>query len=240
MNESTKKTVLVDHKQVGKKFIPPLKQLPNMNEVSYVNDLLPNLIWFGLINERLGYHKGMRLLKDIIESLPTDKARLQYAFASEYQNLTPKEKMHIVQRLEYFGKLEIVRECLAPLVMLYDDFPMRFFGKSKRHFSKSELVNLMHSAVKNTINKYETGGIMLHSSIIVAGLFTGTMRFTSKAQFPDINVIVEKPDSPEARRVAGSVRALAMAFHAADTLSNQWAKSFWNKNMTLSKCKYNE
>ena len=236
MKKPTRKKVLADHKQIGKKFVPPLKQLPNMRDVSYVNDLLPELIWFGLINERLGYHKGMRLFEEIIKALPTRKARLQYAFASEYKELTSKEMTDMIKRLEYFGKLEIIRECLAPLVMLYDDFPMRFIGKPKKHFSKNELVNLIHSAVKNTINKYDTGGIVLHSAILVCGMLTSTIHFNNKIKLPDINAIVERPDSQGAKQAAAFVRATALAFCTSGELSNEWAKSFWNKNMTLSKC----
>jgi hypothetical protein len=44
--------ILPGHKQIGKRFIPPMKQIPNMRQMSYVNDMLPELIWLGLINDR--------------------------------------------------------------------------------------------------------------------------------------------------------------------------------------------
>jgi len=43
--------VLADHKKVGKKFIPPfIATLGPIQEVLWVNDLVPDLIWLELLN----------------------------------------------------------------------------------------------------------------------------------------------------------------------------------------------
>ena len=55
-----KKRVLEGHKKVGSRFITPMKQLPNMKSISYVNQMMPELIWIGLINDSIGYVKGAR------------------------------------------------------------------------------------------------------------------------------------------------------------------------------------
>ena len=42
-----KKKILEGHKRIGKRFIPPMMQLPMMRSTSYVNDMLPELVWIG-------------------------------------------------------------------------------------------------------------------------------------------------------------------------------------------------
>ena len=56
-----KKIVLEGHKKVGSKFIPPMMQLPNWTEISYINQILPEIIWMGLINDEFGYRDGIDL-----------------------------------------------------------------------------------------------------------------------------------------------------------------------------------
>jgi hypothetical protein len=55
-----RKSVLRDHKRVGKRFIPPMAQL-NMTEVSWVDSILPELVWLGLLNSMYGRVKGAEL-----------------------------------------------------------------------------------------------------------------------------------------------------------------------------------
>ncbi|MBK8982398.1 MAG: hypothetical protein IPM38_08810 [Ignavibacteria bacterium] len=55
------KKVLDDHKQIGKKFIPPLLQLGNFQDVDWQTIMIPELIWIGLINEMYGIKKGADL-----------------------------------------------------------------------------------------------------------------------------------------------------------------------------------
>ena len=52
MTAGKKKTpkVLADHKKVGKKFIPPFgAKLGPLDEVRWVNDLVPELVWLPLL-----------------------------------------------------------------------------------------------------------------------------------------------------------------------------------------------
>jgi hypothetical protein len=59
---SSSRRVLDDHKQVGKKFLPPfIAHLGSLNEVSWVDDLLPELLWLGMLNDRHGLRAGVSL-----------------------------------------------------------------------------------------------------------------------------------------------------------------------------------
>jgi hypothetical protein len=51
-----KKIILGDHKKVGSKFIPPMAQL-GITDVSTINQIFPEIIWMGLLNDSYGYRE---------------------------------------------------------------------------------------------------------------------------------------------------------------------------------------
>lgn len=57
--------VLDGHKKVGSTFIAPLNNLPKMKSTSFVDQILPELIWIGLINDNIGYIRGARLIERV-------------------------------------------------------------------------------------------------------------------------------------------------------------------------------
>ena len=57
-----KREVLGDHKRIGKRFIPPfLYQLGSLSEISWVNEIMPEILWIGLLIEHFGYQRGVEL-----------------------------------------------------------------------------------------------------------------------------------------------------------------------------------
>ena len=53
--------VLADHQKVGKRFIPPFLKMDKIVEVRWVDPILPELLWLGLLNARYGLAKGAEL-----------------------------------------------------------------------------------------------------------------------------------------------------------------------------------
>jgi len=50
-----RRPVLLDHQRIGKRLIPPLMQEINYQEISWGKQLIPELIWLALINNRRGF-----------------------------------------------------------------------------------------------------------------------------------------------------------------------------------------
>jgi hypothetical protein len=61
--------VLKDHQKVGKKFIPPIMQINNMKETSFVEERLPCMIWMAALYNRAGDKLATKVIVDFIESV---------------------------------------------------------------------------------------------------------------------------------------------------------------------------
>ena len=88
---SKKKKILDGHKKVGNKFIPPAKHLINLSEMTWTEDLLPELIWLGVLVRKLGLRKGIEyssfMIATAMELFKSEK-HLDFAFISSFRFLT--------------------------------------------------------------------------------------------------------------------------------------------------------
>lgn len=234
---SEPKQLLPGHKRVGKRFIPPMKQIPKMMEFSYVDDLLPQLIWLGLINDKVGFIKGARLFEQIAlitYDVLAKSAHCNLALLDTFRLLDEGQKAAIVNALEHERVLVKLRICLAPLLILYDNCPINFIGIPEEVVDEQMLIQSMRDCVGNHLDKYKTPGIVLHGSMLLARLVTGTISLPM--DIPDFNSVVSAPDSQEAKSAAGFMRANAMAEVAMLKIDRSWSEYFWNRGAELSPC----
>ena len=238
-NQKEKK-VLDGHKKVGSRFIPPMKQIPNMKSKSFVNQMLPELIWIGLVNDNIGYVRGARLIQKIfiaVDEVRAKETQGNFAYASCYGKLQAEEKNHLVEKLTLLGILDDLKTYLAPLILLYDEFPMRFIGPSSFILSNEQLVGKISSCVEKHVDKYKTPGIVLNGSVLLSRLVTKKISFAADMDLPDFNSVIDAPDSEDAKFAAGFMRANAIGEFGMLQISDTWARYFWNRGYELSPCK---
>ena len=234
-----KKRNLESYKRQGKRFIPPMMQLPQMQEYSYVNDMLPELIWLGLIHDHAGYRFGARTLEIVVEitkDMPTSEKSFNYALQIAYADLSNDVKSTIVRHWDREGMLETIRDAIAPLVLLYDGSSLAFVGPPSNVLSEEALINRISSSVANHLDKTETPGVVLHGTLLLTPLMARTITFAQHIEIPDFNAVINEPDSDEAQRAAAFMRALSGAEWGMLEVPNDWARHFWNRNAELSEC----
>lgn len=92
---SKEKTVLGDHKRVGKRFVPPILQTVAMKDAPWLARTLPELIWLGVLVDRYGGQEGIELGREVAHAawnVAGESAQTNFAFASAYSRLTPEQK----------------------------------------------------------------------------------------------------------------------------------------------------
>lgn len=234
-----RKKNLEGYKQEGKRFIPPLKQLPNLREQSYVNDMLPQLAWLALIHDRAGYRAGAQVLEAVVDetkSLPTGESSLNYATQAAYAETPADVKSAIVRNWEQRGLLTMVRDAIAPLILLYDECPLAFAGPPEDALPQEVLLRRISETVGRHLDRNETPGTILHGTLLLTRLMAGTVKFSQQIEVPDFNAVIDDPRSDEARRAASFMRASAGAEWGFMAIPNNWARHFWNRNAELSPC----
>lgn len=234
-----KKKFLDGHKRVGKRFIPPLMQLNLGASISYVNDMLPELIWIGLLNDKVGYIRGARILEKIFlfsEEIKDPDQSGNFALISTFSLLNDEQKNSLSEKLNKEGILELLQNSIAPLTLLYDNCPLSFLGPPTYVYSDEELVFAIKKCVGRAIDKYDTPGIVLHGAMLLFLLVTQKINISSGMDLPDFNAVIDKPDSEEAKLAAATLRSIALSVFGMLNIESSWARNFWNRNIELSPC----
>jgi hypothetical protein len=203
--------------------------------------MLPELIWIGLLNERAGYVRGARIIERVFLAVNNLKRKGQegnFALMSCFNSLTSEQKIELVAMLRSDDVLGVIQNSIAPLVLLYNECPLLFLGPPPNTYTENDLISTIKRCVGKTIDRYETPAIVLYGAMLLYRLVSKTIRFSQELDLPDFNAVINSPDSEEARRAAGFMRANALAEFGMLKLDNSWAKHFWDRNFELSPCEF--
>lgn len=244
--KTKKKTaILSGHVQVGKRFIPPMKRLPKLQEVSYVDDILPELIWIGLIYDNVGYSPTARYIEKLIAAAMSidqdgDLPPGNFSLVSQFGRFTDTQKAAFLCALEERSLLADIRGWLEPLTALYEQFPLNFIGLPETRLSQEKLVDTMKMCVGRYIDKQSTPGIALNGAVLLAGLASKKLHISDSIDLPDFDAVFDDPDSDAASRAAGFIRAHALSEFAMRSTDTEWPAHFWNRGIELSACEFME
>lgn len=236
---SSKKKVLEGHKKKGAKFIPPMMQIENTHEVSYLNDALPNLIWMGLVFEKHGYQKGVQLISDFV-SIAYEKCESEngnFSYLCYYSKLDVSIKSSIYRELKSKTILYPLQEAIAPLSCLFRFFPASFL---KPHFKidESQLIPRLKTVMKQSMDRYSKMATAIQVTALYNLYVNRKIRIVKNIEIPDLNSIFVSPDSDEANKAASFARSnmnAELAFRK-DKISEGWVRDFWLQIYKLESC----
>jgi len=233
------KKVLPGYVQRKKKLISPLNALDNIKSIGFVDDLLPELLWLGLINDHYGYIVG----RDVLECMTTLEKSwtklekpLNFSLQSSYKELSDDQKSSILAAWAEKELLEKVQYAIAPLVLLYDDFALRFVGPPCSVVPEASLINRLERVVSSASDRYSTPGVMLYGALFMNNIMAGRMHISQEIDLPDFDAVIRDIDSAEGKRAASFLRASAMAQMSFASPPGDWADRFWARSYELIPC----
>ncbi len=234
--------ILDDHQRMGKKFIPPLAQL-RTKPVSYVNQLLPEMLWMGLVHDELGYREGIRLchaLAVTAHKIHNPKKHVNFALCSTYLKLSEAERTELIKRLAEDKSLEPLKSCIAPLTILYEGFPLVFLGLPADSIDRAILLKKLKRSVQRHIVKYETPALAIQAAVVYIRGITGGLHLPTKMTPPDLDSIITDPESENANRAGAFVRSFVLMeiSLAGEEHTDEWARSFWNQGIVVDVCEF--
>lgn len=243
ISDSPFRKPLADHVRVGKKFIPPLKRLKGLLEVRYDLDILPEIIWMGLVNDEFGIQQGTEIIArfcEIAYATCPDQGVQVYTFAGDYSCIGPECQARIVSELQKEGLLRPLSVALAPLAQLYDGFPLGFLMDDKCKASDKDLVSIMRVCVERHSDKYKTPSLVIQADVLYVQGLIGKLLFPKDMEVPDLNSLIERPNSDAAAKTAAFVRSgvLNMLATPDGLRKNDWGSRFWNQNLSIDACEF--
>ncbi len=237
-----KRQVLKGHKRIKSRFIPPLMQIGNIKETSYVNDLIPHVVWMSLLIESLGRKRGIALSLDLAKlshGLHGSEKHVNFALCGNHEKLTSTEKEEIKKTLENSGDLRVYQNALAPLLALHPGCPMSYLGLPPEVPEPTLLIEKLATAVDVIFDRYGINGSIAQANVVVARAVTGGLFIAEHIGMPDFDAMVRAPDSEAGKRAASFARTSCMQEFMPDEEQRytEWPKIFWRRNYQIDSCR---
>ena len=241
---SPKPKILADHRQVGKRFIPPMLDVGVFEAAKWREMILPEVLWIGLLNNANGFRLGGELSLDVaraaVNSFTDQKPQVLFAGASSFSTLDQTQQSRMVDELESKSKILPLRNSLATLAFYYPTFPLRFLFRDQELHEDSNHVNLasLKILLESLFNRWETPATMVQANVVYIAFVTGKLHVKKGLALENFPAIQDFPRTQESKRIAGSVRAFVSAYfgHLGGQRVSAWPKTFWNRGLEIEKC----
>jgi len=227
--------ILAGHRQVGKRFIPPLAQL-NLKPVSYTVTGIPELLWIALLQHQVGEREAADICARIAKAfVAPDQNPAWCACATVLGQLAEDSRTRLQEAIDH--KRDAVAEALAPLARQYPNFPLSYLSSaSNASEHRSNDLERLKLCVSSVYDKRSTPGMRMQATAIYMA-FIGEQLVvspdTSLANFPEIE---KYPATEESRAIGVSVCATVNML-IGTAIANQdrlkWANYFWNRGLEL-------
>lgn len=228
--------LLADHKRLGKKLVPPLMQLGNLQLTSWVEVGLPESIWMGVLHEKLGHAEGVQLGLTVTKAIDS-VARQFVSLTSEFADVQPE---HLAAARAQLSDRDRARldDALLPFVRLYPECPLApLVTAGTTHDAR--YIEDFKLFLAEMIQRTSRTATLAQASVLYFALVQGRLQVFKGSSLTHIADIEAYPDTPESRQVASSVRAtLNMYFQRQSDATMLWPRYFWNRGFELEPCDF--
>lgn len=242
-----KNKVLLDHRKVGKRFIPPLLGLETLRETSWIENELPELLWLSLLNKQYGLDKGANLalsLARTVTKIMNPHKKVWFAPISTYATLSEKQKYEVIETLRLTNDLESLQRAFIPLATFYPNCPLNFLFEGKLPNPKCYNRTLKQFKVflPTLFDKWEKEATFIQANAVYIAFGTDMLRVKRDTSLDNFPAVAEFPKTEESKQVAAGVRALVLAFfgHTFEEIPTSWSRYFWNRGLELEPCYTNK
>ena len=239
---SPRKPVLADHKRVKSKLVTPFNEmLGPLREVSWVNTMIPELLWIALLQDVFGPHKCVELLtaftRDLRSTSP-ERADAVWAGAGQFRTIPADELCGLVtRRAEEYGN--DIKTALRPLAAHYPSHPLNNIYRPEEAKPEPADIKYLTGVVAGMYDRASWEATMTQAHAVWLAFDAKRLMVSSEvslAQFPKID---QYPKTEISRRIASGIRATLNTCFGTDGLmasDTTWPVEFWNCGITLSPC----
>jgi hypothetical protein len=245
---ANKAKILRDHTKVGQRLVTPLNQLmgSRMTPVSWVDHILPELLWIALIQRRLGSGPGVKLITSVARAARLIHRGQEYrlfAAISNFAILSESERDQLRINLSKTGELSTINECLDHLISWYPECPLSFlFVQAFPLPTTEKLIDLKDIVASLLGDRWDREPTLVKATAVWLGFdadFITVQKDSILSQFPEVE---HYPETEISRKVGAQIGAMVNMLFSAEShqynVGSFWPDYFWNRGLKIDKCKF--
>jgi len=238
-----RRRVLADHQSRGKTLVPPFTHMIGpLQEVSWVNTMIPEVSWIGLIQDQHGHRRGVELITSFARtarSVRTGGSRNIFAATSSYSDISGPEWAQLRETMAGTGELVQIQESLEPLIALYPECPLGPVFASPPATDRENALERMSGLVSSLFRRADRDPMMVQATAIWLAFDAGVLKVQKGISLARLPEIEHYPDTEISKKVGGAIRASLNMFFGQEQLyahGSTWPGYFWNRGLALTPC----
>jgi hypothetical protein len=239
MSEAKRMPVLGDHKRIKSKLVTPFNDaFGPMHEVSWINMMIPELLWIALVQDAWGARRGVEIITAFTRDVRASEAsrdRTIWAAAGKFAALPDGVLASIVRGRPYRDDL---CAALGPLHAHYPDHPMSGLVVADGTPSSRNLGGLK-ALVGELFDRASKSATLTQATAMWLAFDADRLKVATGLALSDFPRIEDYPDTEQSQRIAASIRAtLNQMFGDVDLMASGscWPVAFWNRGLELEPC----
>lgn len=235
-NRTETEGVLSDHRREGKRFIPPLLDLPVKVDTYWRDVGIPELLWLGLLIKKHGLREGAELAATLAKSAASvrDGKKKWFAKVSSFRELSVTQVESVLRDQVITRRLKAYQIALDPLNRWYPTSPLSFFGtEANDDANRSDLKALLQQMYDRT----SLTAMRAQTAAIYIGFVTNMLFIRKGMMLGELELIDEYPDTDRSQQFGASVRAsIGALIQGSEGADRSWANEFWQQGFVLERC----
>lgn len=225
--------VLRDHFKERKRLVAPLNKLGTIVETSWVNDVLPDIVWSGIINNSYGYKEGAEVYSATIEVISRSTKHdnnIDFEYVSSYECCQfLGSEIELLKNCKLYAKIE---SALADFFVLFPECPIiNAFGFHSENTEVSlDMINSFKSMLNMLLDKTSIESTFAIANIVYS-LFRREKLFVPHnsvlSRFPEVS---DYPNSEISVQIAAALRSfINIKYTQNNSNVSNWVSYFWKR-----------
>ena len=234
--------ILADHKKVKSKLVTSFNDaFGPICEVSWINTMIPDLLWIALVQEKFGPRRGVEIItaftRDVRASDPS-RETVMWAAAGKYASVPVADLQTIVQ-VKREAYVDHLLAALLPLASWYPSHPLNALFPDGVPRGCPEGLAHIKTIVAGLFDRTARDSMLAQATAICIAFDTGRLKVARHLALAEFQKIEEYPNTERAKQVAASIRAtLNWMFGETKLMASgtDWPVSFWNRGLEIDPC----
>lgn len=233
--------MLESHKKLGKRIVPPLADVAPWKEVSWIDELLPELLWIGLLKTRHGLATSARVCAEVTKAAEAELQSMDQTrhacLTGSFESFGTDQFARVRERLEAAHVFHDLNVAISPLCVAYPECPLAPLAKMKPDIESATAE--IRRQLPAFFDRREEEATFIQILAVYMMLIQGRLSVSEETPFANFPAVEEYPHTEESRRIASGCRAITsmLADHSPNESGVSWPTYFWNRGLELEKCR---
>jgi hypothetical protein len=229
--------VLEGHQIVGKRLKADFLTKMNFQFVSYVDEVIPEIVLLGLLNDAHGYQIGAELSLKLTRAL---RQSLEFGLPtiSGLATLSPDQVARLANALG--DDMESIRIAFTPFMLICPDHSV--CNLQPVDMEQTTAIGHLKTCVGRLYDRYSTPACAAMANLYYVQACTGRIHIAKGLRVPDLESIIARPGTDAADHASSSVRSYTQSLigQVRQQSPSEWPDLFWNKCYQMSDCELYE